>query len=356
VTPRERVLAALGRRRPDRIPRRDIFEGPFIEAWRAARGLPAGTDIYARYPRIDVRDSFRPFGREGPLFSRRGVARREANAVYERDDWGRLLKSVPGGLSREVVEAPLGEKRDLETLRFEPADDDARFAGMTEGLAHRKETEAVFAGVLGLFIGAQRLRGDLEFLVDTIEDPPFAHELVERLAAFTTSMALETLSRSACFDTGLWVYDELAMTDKPWISPDTFQTLFLEPYARMIREVKARGVSHVILHCDGHSEPLLPAIIEAGFTGIQSCNPSAGMELPRLKRLYGDRLALVGGIDNVNVLRAGSAAEIRRHVAEVAEAARDGGVLIGPHSVSGDIPLASYETYYDSVDTPVEGG
>ena len=69
------------------------------------------------------------------------------------------------------------------------------------------------------------------------------------------------------------------------------------------------------------------------------------MYLPELKRTYGNSLAPVGGVDIVNILRNGSETDIESHVKSVLEAARDGGVIVGPHSIAGDIPVENYELY-----------
>lgn len=89
-------------------------------------------------------------------------------------------------------------------------------------------------------------------------------------------------------------------------------------------------------------------LVETGFNGYQSPAPSAGMWLPDLKKRYGKKLVLIGGMCNINTLATGSREEIARQAAEVLEAAQDGGVIIGTHSIDKDIPVENYD-YYDSL-------
>ncbi len=126
----------------------------------------------------------------------------------------------------------------------------------------------------------------------------------------------------------------------------TLERYFNPPYKEMISCWKSKGAKNIILHCDGNSLSLLDLFIEAGFTGIQSLAPWAGMPLPEVKKKYGNRLVLIGGMDNIFTLQKGSRQEIKNQVESIVEAAKDGGVVIGTHSIDGDIPVENYSSYY----------
>ena len=83
----------------------------------------------------------------------------------------------------------------------------------------------------------------------------------------------------------------------------------------------------------------------AGFAGVQPVAPAAGMCLPEVKRRYGDRFILVGGMCNVETLATGSRRDIEREALEVAEAGGEGGVVIGSHSIDDSVPVENYEHY-----------
>lgn len=53
----------------------------------------------------------------------------------------------------------------------------------------------------------------------------------------------------------------------------------------------------MLLHCCGYVHEFVPLFIEAGFDCLQPLEVKAGNDLLALKRQYGDRLALMGGID-----------------------------------------------------------
>ncbi len=68
----------------------------------------------------------------------------------------------------------------------------------------------------------------------------------------------------------------------------------------------------VLKHACGNNWLLLDMFVEAGFAAYQSIQQSAGMDLPRLKKQYGGRICLWGGIP-VEHLVGGTAAEIREN-------------------------------------------
>jgi len=49
------------------------------------------------------------------------------------------------------------------------------------------------------------------------------------------------------------------------------------------------------------------------------------------------------------VLTQGSRDQIARQAAEIVEAARDGGVIIGTHSIDSDIPVENYDFYHSTL-------
>jgi hypothetical protein len=90
---------------------------------------------------------------------------------------------------------------------------------------------------------------------------------------------------------------------------------------------------------------LLDLLMEAGFTGIQSLAPTTGMWLPDVKKKVGNRFVLIGGMCNIHTLVGGTRREIEKEAGALLEAAAGGGVIIGTHSIGGDIPVENYELY-----------
>ncbi|MFW9876583.1 MAG: uroporphyrinogen decarboxylase family protein, partial [Candidatus Thorarchaeota archaeon] len=95
----------------------------------------------------------------------------------------------------------------------------------------------------------------------------------------------------------------------PMISPKKFTELVLPGYKIITSAVHERGTK-IVLHSDGQITPPLDFIIECGFDGIQSLEPTAGVDLALVKKKVGDKLFLMGNIDVAHVLTYGTKEEV----------------------------------------------
>ena len=84
-------------------------------------------------------------------------------------------------------------------------------------------------------------------------------------------------------------------------------------------------------------------LVDAGIDAINPVEPKAGMDVVALRRLYGKRLALIGGLDNAYVLPRGDRDEINAHVNHVLEAGQAGGLVLAAHSIGSDVSVATYD-------------
>jgi uroporphyrinogen decarboxylase len=156
-------------------------------------------------------------------------------------------------------------------------------------------------------------------------------------------MALETLKRTQTYDTGLFVYDDIAGLKGPMFSPRMFERYFLPRYQRIIASCRAAGCRHFYFHSDGHVAPLLDLLIEAGFEGVNPLEPRCNPGLVDLQRKYGGKLALIGGVCNTQILPLNNRTEIEAHLRPLIRLAKDGGVLLGMASVPEEMPPEAYD-------------
>ena len=110
------------------------------------------------------------------------------------------------------------------------------------------------------------------------------------------------------------------MTPKVWRE-------LVKPYQHdFVREFRKRGL-WVIEHSDGNLNPLLDDLSRI-VDGLQSLDPTAGMDIGAVKAKYGDKLVLMGNVA-VDTLTSGS----RRQVVEetkscIRRAAPGGGYIL----------------------------
>ena len=60
MTVKERVVAAFEFRKPDRLPRYEMFIDQFIPNWRKDKDQPESVDIYDYYKKVDIGKIFQP--------------------------------------------------------------------------------------------------------------------------------------------------------------------------------------------------------------------------------------------------------------------------------------------------------
>jgi uroporphyrinogen-III decarboxylase len=133
----------------------------------------------------------------------------------------------------------------------------------------------------------------------------------------------------------------------PMMSETTYRELFL-PYQRRLNDWVHRNTTwKTFMHSCGAIEPLLEAIIEAGFDVLNPVQCSAkGMDPELLIEKYGDRLVFWGGgIDTQKTLPFGTPAEVFDEVSERVSIMkrRNGYVFNAIHNVQANIPPENFD-------------
>jgi len=148
----------------------------------------------------------------------------------------------------------------------------------------------------------------------------------------------------------LWGTDYADSTG-PLISPEMFREFVLPGLIERTRRLHERGLP-VLKHACGNNWKLLDMFCEAGFDAYQSIQESGGMDLAEVKRRYGDRLTLWGGV-RVEHLMSGTPADVRGDVKRALDVAAPGGgfILGASHSVAVG---TNYDNFMTMLDTFVE--
>ncbi|MBN1939145.1 MAG: methyltransferase [Candidatus Aminicenantes bacterium] len=139
----------------------------------------------------------------------------------------------------------------------------------------------------------------------------------------------------------------------PFCSVRQYRDLFL-PYQQ-----KVNGWIHentgwkTFMHCCGGIEPLLPAVIEAGFDILNPVQCSAaGMDPAELKKKYGSRIVFWGGgVDTQKTLPFGTPDQVRAEVEERVRIFGEGGgyVFNAIHNVVAGTPLDNLMALFETV-------
>ena len=138
---------------------------------------------------------------------------------------------------------------------------------------------------------------------------------------------------------GIIYSDDQAYRSGPMLSPAMMEEWYGEALRRIVETTHRQGLK-IVMHTDGNVYPLLEWYAGCGFDGIHALEPTAGVELARVKEMVGDRMCLLGNIDVARVLVDATEEEVHAAVRKaILDAGKGGGYIVAPtNSHSGMSP------------------
>jgi uroporphyrinogen decarboxylase len=177
-------------------------------------------------------------------------------------------------------------------------------------------------------------------------DPDWVHDMVMTFAEMTVrhlEVLFEEEGAPHCF----FFYEDMGFKERPFMSPAMYRQLLQPGHERLFQYAHSLGCK-VIVHSCGYVEPLVPGLIEAGMDCLQAMEVKAGMDLVKLHRNFGDKIAFYGGLD-VRALISNDRGRIDAQLARMKQVLDGGGGYI-LHSDHSEPPEVDYETMRYFVD------
>jgi uroporphyrinogen decarboxylase len=170
-----------------------------------------------------------------------------------------------------------------------------------------------------------------------LTDPDFIRECFNRV----DGVILRQLELLLTYPIDAHVITHILATSAGPVMSDDLMEEFEFPYMRRnVGMIRAKGIP-VSFHCDGNNKKFFPKMIDMGINCIQAIDPCSGaQDIYELKKLYGDRVALHGGI-NCELLISGMPDQIRASVSEHIERLSVGGgyVCSSSHDLNELMPI-----------------
>jgi len=261
------------------------------------------------------------------------------------------IRQVPGpgtGIEPGVLVAydPFGSKwrTNLRPMHLEePALKEPTFCGYTfpgkerffeEGwketalqeIAKLKNYFVVAGFGFGLFERTWAIRGFENVLMDSIAEPKFYQELVERVTALQIEVVEELLTLPV---DGIMFSDDWGDQRDVLLGPERWRT-YLKPHLAKMYDVVHRSGKYCLSHCCGNVQQIIPDLIEIGLDVLQSVQPEA-MNPYELKKQFGKDITFWGGLGSQHLIPFGSPEEIRAEVTELCRVmGKAGGYILGP--------------------------
>ena len=141
--------------------------------------------------------------------------------------------------------------------------------------------------------------------------------------------------------------DDMGFKTQTMVAPRVLVEKSLPWHRKMAALAHERGRIYLLHTCGNLKEIMEPLIEDVRIDGKHSFEDTIE-PVTEAKRLYGDRVALIGGID-MDLLCRGSEPEIRRRVREVLDVCLPGGgyCLGSGNTVANYVPLESYLVMLD---------
>lgn len=340
MTNRERMVAVLERRAPDRIP-----FAPRLELWYA--GCKATGKLPSRYRGMDLRAIERGLGvvspaRQGRVFT----TVYDGVEVRERSENGRRITEyrTPVGSARSVVRAPsradqaamasVAEEHVLkgpddyrvweyvtEATRWEPCFDDYlsydRQIG-DDGLPFVGVGDVPFHNFL------QKLAGYENAFYHLADEP----ERVEHLLELTTRVERQRLWPLIAASPARFLMHGVHLSSQ--ITPPPLFERYILPYYGELMPLLHRAGKSVAMHADADLSLLMPLVERAGWDALECfvTAPMVPLTFERAREFFGNRMILWGGVPSVLLSSWYSEEEFRAAVRRVLRAAAPGDAFI----------------------------
>jgi uroporphyrinogen decarboxylase len=370
MTRRERVLSALRRQPPDRVP---VDIGGTLASTlhvHVYRRLMAhlGLDMDPAIAYVSRRsNAVLPAER---LLQRldvdcRGVILGNPDAAPERelpdgslhDEWGVTWRRVGEGQHFINAEGPFSRHEPdpalVEKFAWPDPLDAGRFRTLrSQAEAHRAASDAAVILVFGVgpVHQLQFMRGYAAALEDMVTAPRFIQAFLERYVDFWARMARRALGEAGDLVDLVMFGDDLGTQQGPVMRPALYRTLIKPAHAAMARAVKETG-KPILFHTCGSVAPFMPDFIEIGLDAVHPVQVSArDMDPGRLQAEFGRELAFWGGIDTQRLLPLATPAEVREDVRRRVQdlGARGGYVLGAVHNIQPEVPVENILAMLDA--------
>jgi hypothetical protein len=317
MTTRERFRAVAGLERPDSLPALEwaTWWDLTLDRWRGEGldpSLSSAGDIHEALG-LDRHDQFwvSALGPGCPEPPCHGGARMGDRASYQE-------------LSRSLYPSALPDAAAIE-----------RAAGIRE-----ERGSLLWLTLEGFFWFPRELFGIEPHLLAFYDEAELMREINDRLADWQLE-TIEAFCRIAVPDFMTFAED-LSYNLGPMISRDCYEEFLAPYYARVVPELKKRGI-RVLVDSDGDISSAIPWFIDAGIEGALPLERRAGVDVAALRERF-PGFMLVGGFDKM-VMKSGEEA-MRAEFERLLPAMRGGGYIPSvDHQTPPDVSLENYRCY-----------
>ena len=338
MTTHERMQCMFEHRAADRIP---ISEGPWgatLERWRR-EGL--GDGDFIEY--FDL-DRYAHVGADnGPRLPTGVVEETDEYTIYT-SAWGVTQKNWKHAASvPEIIDNAVKTPDDWREAkkRMTPSDDRINWDQLKKNWpVWRAEGRWIEAGGwFGFDITHAQFMGTERVLVALIEDPEWMMDVFQTELDLHLTLFDRIWDAGYHFDAFRWP-DDMGYKHSQFFSLNTYRNVLKPIHQHAIDWAHAKGIK-AGLHSCGDITPFIPELVEMGIDSLNPLEVKAGVDPIAVKREYGDRILLHGGI---NALIWEDVDKMEATVREIVPVMMQNGgyVFATDHSVPSNVSLEAF--------------
>lgn len=293
----ERVKRVYEHREADRIPVLDTPWQGTLRRWRR-EGMPEGADWCDYFGADKVAEISVDITPRYPV-----KTLEETDTYYiATSPWGVTMKhfkeedATPEFLDYTVTTQEEWEKA---KARMTLSDDRIPWDMLKENYgkwrAEGRWIRAIFW--FGFDVTHSWMMGTENVLVAMLEEPELVEDMFDTYLSRCEALFSRVWDAGYHFDELFW-YDDMGYKGTTFFSPDLYRSI-LQPYHKRAVDWAHNHGIYAQLHSCGDVMTLLPDIVATGVDALNPLEVKAGMDVLRIKREYGDRLLLRGGINAV---------------------------------------------------------
>ena len=337
---KERVYASIRHMEPDRVPKGELYIDPSLANKLLGKEYPL--DYFHLQRDLEVRELLN--------IDIINLGEWPSEEIGTDENGYKKYKSVYGeeyvfnGKSKHVVKPPFDDIEDVDKY---PIPDIKKCTGeIIEEYASNTDM-FIMAQIGGPISMLNEMIGMEDYLVYCLTNTEEIITLGEKIMEYEIAKAKLFIDKKA---DGILIADDMAFNSGTFFNPELMRKIAFPLYKHAIKEIKKHKDVPVLLHTDGNIMKVMDDIVESGFDGLQSIQPSAGMDIAKVKKDYGDKLCLMGNIDLDYVMTFAPPEEVEEVVKNTIDiAAPGGGFIISTCNILVDVippenALAMYRT------------
>ena len=318
MTKKERVLKAIQHKEPDRIPKGELYIDPGLSNKLLGKEYPL--DYFNLQRDLEVRKLL--------CIDIINLGEWPSEEIGIDENGNKRFRSIYGeeyifnGKSKHIVKPPFG---DIEDANRYAVPDIKKCTGKIIEEYVSNTDMFVMAQIGGPISMINEMLGMEDYLVYCMTNVNEIISIGEKIMEYEIAKAKLFIDKKA---DAILIADDMAFNSGTLFHPDLMRKVAFPFYTQAIKEIKKYKDVSVFLHSDGNIMKVMDDIVESGFDGLQSLQPSAGMDIAKIKKCYGDVLCLMGNIVLDYIMTFASPAEVEETVKKTIDIAAPGGGFI----------------------------